>query len=76
VKATIVPLVTYPIPILDTLAQLLGKALGCLDAGLFWTVGKEWSYVDSWGWDCPMQQGQQVRNYELRLWGFELSYCR
>lgn len=73
---TIVPTVTYPLPILDTLTQLVGKALGCKDAGLFWTIGREWNYVDRWSWDDTSRQGEQVRNYELRMWGLELSYCR
>jgi hypothetical protein len=70
-----VPLVTYTVPVLDTLAQLVGKALGCKGAGLFWTVGREWNYVDHWS-ETSMLGGQQIRNYELRLWGLELSFCR
>lgn len=71
-----VPAITTPIPFLDTLAQLIGKALGCKDAGVFWTSGKEWSHMDSWCWAYSDRQGQQVKNYELRLWGLEVSFCR
>jgi hypothetical protein len=72
---TMVPVVTSPIPVLDPIAQLVGKVLGCKDAGIFWTVGRSWSYLDRWSWDYTLQ-GQQVRSYEFRLGGLELSYSR
>lgn len=70
-----VPLVTRTVPVLDTLAQLIGKALGWAGAGLFWTEGREWSYVDRWSYESKLG-GQNFRTYELRLWGLEASFTR